>query len=158
MNAASDLQAYADTAYRGCPISNGANVPMADTPAASANYLGGRDVQFYKLDDGTGVVYMPTFYPEPYEACEDRFVVDLVMGLQNLTKAGVKNVLVDTSNNGGGAVSLSQAAQRLFTGNSLLEVNNFETVFRKAPLAEAFHKHFLDNPGIVKDAFYAPDT
>jgi hypothetical protein len=73
-----------------------------------------------------------------------------------LTKAGVENILIDTSNNGGGIVSLSQLAQRLFTGADLLTVNNFETVFRKSPLTEAFHRHYIDNPNLSQEDFFAP--
>lgn len=114
---------------------------------------------FILPESQTGVVYMPTFLPEPLSnACINRFLIDLLLGLQNFTTAGVDNVLVDTSNNGGGSVLLNQAAQRLFTGQQFLEENNFESVFRRAPLAEALHQRYLDNPGINPGGFYNPTT
>jgi hypothetical protein len=158
----SDFDAFAAEKYAACPIaSNNVLYPFPDStnPTRSGNYLGGRDVQFYQLDDGkTGVVYMSTFYPQPLtDDCYWRYIVDLVVGLQNLMAIGIENILVDTSNNGGGAVALGQVAQRLFTGEDLLAVNNFASVFRKAPLTEAIHQHYLDNPGISPQGFFSPE-
>lgn len=158
----SEFNSFALGAYLKCPNrENSVRYPMAgNDPTKSANYLGGRDVQTYALDDGkTGVMYIATFLPDPpSEACVDRFVVDLVMGIRNLTEAGVKNILVDTSNNGGGAVVLSQTAQRLFTGDDLLKANNFQSVFRKAPLAMAMHDYYRSNPGYYRSGAFAPNA
>lgn len=98
----------------------------------------------------TGVVYLPTFLPEPAtNACVTRYFIDLVFGLRNFTSAGIENVLIDTSNNGGGAVVLSQVAQVLFTGQRFQNEANFETVLRRSPLSEAFLQRFIDNPSLA---------
>lgn len=86
----------------------------------------------------TGVIFMPTFLPDPAtNNCVVRYFVDLVFGLRNFTSAGIENVLIDTSNNGGGAVVLSQVAQVLFTGQRFQNEANFESVLRRSPLSEA---------------------
>jgi hypothetical protein len=95
------------TLYITCPVNTSATVwPFASgtNPTSDPAYLGGRDIQFYALDSTrtagikTGVIYVTTFDPLPAEgSCFNRFVLDIVLGLQNFTTAGVERILVDTS-------------------------------------------------------------
>jgi hypothetical protein len=135
--------------YLQCPIAAAADpqVPFSYLydPSKTYAYLGGRDIQFYRLQDNkTGVVYISTFMPKGYdtEACMNRFAVDAVMGVRNFTAAGVERVLFDTTNNVGGYIVLSQFLQRLFTDEKLLDQIGFQTVLRKTPLAEALAKAY----------------
>lgn len=115
---------------------------------------------FFSLPNKVGVVYLSTFIPEPQtNACVTRFFIDLVYGLRNFTAAGIENVLIDTSNNGGGAIVLSQIAQVLFTGQRFQNEANFETVLRRSPLSEALLQRFIDNPSLVNVfSTYNPTT
>jgi hypothetical protein len=61
-------------------------------------------VQFFALDQErtggvkTGVIYVTTFDPQPATVtCFNRFILDVVIGLQNFTRDGVQRILVDTS-------------------------------------------------------------
>jgi hypothetical protein len=94
--------------YSSCPINSTiATWPFATTalPTSDPAYLGGRDIQFYALDREktggipTGVIYVSTFSPDVVDdtTCFNRFVLDIVLGLQNFTTAGVERILVDTS-------------------------------------------------------------
>lgn len=150
-----DLARLAQSAYRACPLAStssitGVPVPTSQDPTRSANYLGGRDIMFFRVPNTkTGVVYLPTFLPEPTSnSCITRYFVDLVFGLRNFTSLGIENVLIDTSNNGGGAIVLSQVAQVLFTGQRFQNQANFETVLRRSPLSEALLQRYIDNPSL----------
>jgi hypothetical protein len=148
-----DLAALTQAVYRACPATrNTIGIPViaSDDPTRSSSYLGGRDVMFFSLPNKVGVVYFSTFSPEPEtDACTTRFAIDLVYGLRNFTALGIENVLIDTSNNGGGAIVLSQFAQILFTGQKLENEANFESVLRRSPLSEALLQRFIDNPSLV---------
>lgn len=149
-----DLRLLAQSAYRACPATrNTIAIPVvtSEDPTKSASYLGGRDIMFFSIPNTkTGVVYLPTFLPEPASnACITRYFIDLVFGLRNFTSAGIENVLIDTSNNGGGAVVLSQVAQVLFTGQRFENEANFETVLRRSPLTEAILQRFIDTPSLA---------
>ena len=153
------LSQIAAEAYAACPVSSGAVAyPLQNDPTATSNYLGGRDIQFYTVPDHSdvGVIFVPTFEPAAVDAtdsCINRFIVDAVLGLQNLTSAGVSKVLIDTTNNGGGSVLLNQVLQRLMTGEKYEIDNNFQSLLRKAPLAEAFLQAHIDNPSADSGSF-----
>lgn len=142
---AGGLESAIQAALASCPIDlTAARYSYQENPQQSTAYLGGRDVQFYVLGDDkkTGVVYLPTFDPkdasgESSDSCTDRFIVDVYLGFQNLSKAGVERIMIDTSNNGGGSVSLNQYLQRYLTGDDYEVDLNFRTLLRDAPLARA---------------------
>lgn len=150
------LEQIVREAYQYCPVrQDGARYayPMEDQPLMAPAYLGGRDIQFYQLNDTqTGVIFIPTFAASgPANSgsyCEIRFLIDAYLGIRNLTQAGVTRVLIDTSNNGGGAISATQWLQRLMTGEQYLRELNFETLLVKAPLAEAIVDAHIANPKI----------
>lgn len=145
--------------YRACPINlNAYSFPFSSrfNPQNSAAYLGGRDIQFYKLPNmSTGVMFISTFSLKG--ACQQRFYLDAILGLQNLTAAGVKHLLIDTSNNGGGSVVLNQGLQRLLTGEKLLYQNNFQSVLRRSPLSDALITAHLAQPNDT-GSYYSADT
>lgn len=95
------------TLYSECPIDSTATLwayTSAANPTLDASYLGGRDIQFYALDQArtggvkTGVIFVTTFDPQPATGtCFNRYILDIVIGLQNFTREGVQRVLVDTS-------------------------------------------------------------
>ena len=160
----SSFSALASAAYRGCPsISSAASYPLtgSDNPLTSSAYQGGRDVLFFVLPNTkTGVVALTTFDPndeqgQSSDACLYRFMVDLIQGLNNFTNAGIENVLIDTSNNGGGVIVLNQLAQRLFTGNQYSLNNNFENVLRDSPLSQALLERTVRSG--VRTAQYSPN-
>jgi hypothetical protein len=97
-----------ETLYRTCPPVRTSTVwpfpSSVSDPTRNTAYLGGRDIQFYALDASrtggtkTGVIYVTTFDPQPAESsCFNRYVLDIILGLQNFTQAGVERILVDTS-------------------------------------------------------------
>lgn len=92
-------------------------------------------------------MFIPTFNPDGI--CERRFYLDAILGIRNLTAAGVKNLLIDTSNNGGGSVLLNQALQRLVTGEQYLIQNNFQSVLRRSPLSDALVNAHLAQPNVT---------
>ena len=153
-----DLDALAKEYYDKCPIVDGRDgtwsLESGTQPIDSHQFVGGRDIQFYKLDkEGTGVIYIPTFDPQSTDAgdgitgsCVTRFMIDAVLGVRNLTELGITKVLIDTSNNGGGYISLTQFLQRLFTGQDLLQYNNFNTLMVKAPLSQAIVHAEIPSP------------
>jgi hypothetical protein len=162
-----DLQSEIQKAYANCPINlTVAGYPYENGPQQSTAYLGGRDVQFYAFGDNkkTGVVYLSTFDPkdatgESSDSCADRFIVDVYLGFQNLSKAGVQRIMIDTSNNGGGSVSLNQYLQRYLTGDDYEVDLNFKTLLRDAPLARALMKAniqtaFVDNSTVEGNIYY----
>lgn len=136
----------------------------ADTdPTRSPNYLGGRDIQFYKLDKAktnnvnTGVIFVTTFSPAPADAyCFNRFILDTVLGLQNFTKAGVERIVVDTSNNGGGYVYLSGILQLALAGGQYEPDLNFEVLFRKAPMSVAAVEAYNQRPYTSIPGYWSP--
>ncbi|EIW70658.1 hypothetical protein TREMEDRAFT_61166 [Tremella mesenterica DSM 1558] len=143
--------------YGTCPnLPNTARFPLKNDPTLTPNYLGGRDIQFYTLPNKTdvGVIYVPTLDPAGNEdECTTRFFVDSVLGLQNFSKNGITKVLLDTTNDGGGFISLAQLLERLFTGEKYTPENNFQTVFRKVPLSQALLQAHLDNPSAPANTF-----
>ena len=142
--------------YQYCPVrTNGARYPYAteEQPVQSSSYLGGRDIQFYQLNNSqTGVIFVPTFAAigpaSSGSYCDVRFLVDAYLGIQNFTRAGITQVLIDTSNNGGGAIAATQWLQRLMMGEQYLEELNFDTLLVKAPLAEAIVDAHIARPEI----------
>lgn len=149
----------AQALYASCPVENFARYQLADqyNPLLSTSYLGGRDIQFYTLrnDSSVGVMYVPTFSPEGNNtvACRNRYVYDAYLGLRNLTQAGVTKLLIDTSNNGGGNIALTQWLQRLITGEKYLSYVNFQSLLRKAPLSEALVDAHIANPDAESGSF-----
>ena len=143
----SDIDALAAEYEAACPIYDGRSgywpLEEGTQPLDSPKFLGGRDIQFFKLDtEGTGAIFIPTFDPAAGplgddDACMTRFMVDAVVGVKNFTNLGITKILIDTTNNGGGYVTLTQFLQRLFTGQDLLQYNNFDTLMVRAPLSEA---------------------
>ena len=113
-------------------------------PINNTQYIGGRDVTFWKLGDDkdTGVMVVPSFaILGHYEsACDRRFILDAYFGLKNLTEAGVKRLLVDTTDNGGGELRFSQDLQRLLVGPSLDKYNALESFLAKTDLTQAMTK------------------
>lgn len=91
------------------------------------------------------------------DACLARFFVDAVLGLRNLTDAGVKHLLIDTSNNGGGSILLNQVLQRIMTGGQFIEQNNFQSVLRQSSLSQALAAAHRQKPNedTDDDNFYA---
>lgn len=161
-----DFNRLAQSAYRACPRASnrvGVTVSTSNDPTRSSSYLGGRDVSFYTVSNGTGktgVVFLSTFAPEPAtEACFIRFYVDMVFGLRNLSQAGVRNILIDTSNNGGGYIVLSQIAQLLVAGQKFQNEANFESVLRRSALTEAILQRFIDTPRLANStSTFNPST
>jgi len=145
-----DITQMIDQIYAGCPINTrNARYQYENSPQNSSAYLGGRDIQFYSLgdEDKTGVIYLSTFDPKPPSAspgdtaiCTKRFVIDTYEGFRNLTKAGVQRIMIDTTNNAGGSVTLNQLLQRYLTGDAYQVDLNFDTLLRKSPLSEALLK------------------
>ena len=138
--------------YETCPIAQHTlrwPLKAEQDPTQTPAYLGGRDIQFYVLDDTktnsvkTGVMHIATFAPEPegsdpqdIEPCIDRFILDTVLGVRNLTAAGVTNLVIDTTNNGGGYADLSALVQRALGGSEYAQQVNFEQVSTKDPLTQ----------------------
>lgn len=124
------LAEYALSVYRDCPVVShklrGVLVNPIDDPTHSESYLGGRDVMAFTVPNTTtGVIYLSTMHPTPdTAACYERFVIDLVYALRNLSS--VDNILIDTSNNPGGHSQLSQLAQILFRPDPLHRSANGE--------------------------------
>lgn len=148
-----DITRDAAELYSLCPVEYGPpslpiNAPY--NPQNTSAYLGGRDIQFYKLPNSTtGVMFISTFDPDGI--CQRRFYLDAILGIRNLTAAGVKHLLIDTSNNSGGSVLLNQALQRLITGKQYLLQNNFKSVLRRSPLSEALVDAHLAQPNMTSD-------
>lgn len=149
-----DIDSLIQKAYAGCPIEyNSPKYQYSNPPQNSDAYLGGRDIQFYALGDSakTGVIFVPTFGPMDISTnaastqCTNRFVADLYLGFKNFTAAGVEKILIDTSNNGGGAVALNQFFQRYITGEQYEVDLNFETLLRDSPLARGLLKANIAN-------------
>ena len=151
----STVEEFAEAVYAACPTNFSQAAYLFDdehNPQLSSAYLGGRDIQFYKLgQSNTGVAFVGTFSPtlknasDNNDPCLNRFVLDSYFGLKNLTNAGVTQVLFDTSSNGGGFTVLSQILQRLVTGESFENQTNFEFVYRKSPLADALVEAHIHN-------------
>ena len=128
--------------YDTCPIGTpdpqdgyGAHEPMLNDA-----YLGGRDVQFYNLGNGVGLVYPATFQVEPVNGashCFSRYVVDAFLGVQNFSNAGITKILIDTSGNSGGRINLARILELVILGPEYLDYNSFNAFFRKSPVGEA---------------------
>ena len=145
------LESMQKTYDKGCPLVDNTDnfwpLPEGTQPVQSYKYLGGRDIQFYKLDkEGVGAIYIPTFETEGGNTCQERFILDVARGIQNFTQAGITKVVIDTSNNGGGYISLTQFLQRAMTGTKFLAENNFDTLFAKTDLSEAMAKAYIAQP------------
>lgn len=126
-----------DADYTEWPLASAVN------PLRRSEYLGGRDIQFYQLQASrtggvsTGVIFLGTLEPEPMlQDCLDRFILDIVLGLQNFTEAGVERVIIDTSNNPGGYVYFSGLLQLALAGGQYEPELNFEVLYRKSPMSE----------------------
>ncbi|CDZ98146.1 hypothetical protein [Phaffia rhodozyma] len=136
-------------------------LPMRLDPSESAQYLGGRNVQFFLLPSaetgGTkvGVIFLATFDPD--SGCTQQFITDTDEGFQNFTINGVSKVIIDTTGNGGGSVALNIIWQSLFSGSSYTKYLNFQSVFRYAPLAEKFVNYHIRYP-TIDPGYYAPTS
>ncbi|CAG8783081.1 19520_t:CDS:2, partial [Gigaspora rosea] len=72
---------------------------------------------FYKFNNtgvNTGVVMIPTFLPSTYALDQNKFHTDLVAAFNNFSASGVKKVVLDFTNNGGGFIPLSQFFNEIF--------------------------------------------
>ena len=147
--------------YASCPIDPSATIfQFENDPTTTTAYIGGRDNQFFQLNDTvTGVIYIPTFQPagDDINSCSIRWILDSIYGLQNMTARGVQKVLIDTTNNPGGSVRLNQVLQRLLTGDELLEENNFDSVIRNADLSNEMVNVYLSDP-LASDSDFSPYT
>ncbi|CED82589.1 hypothetical protein [Phaffia rhodozyma] len=133
-----------------CEAPSSPYLPLLIDSSDSAQYLGGRNVQFFVLSKSSveneivGVIFLATF--EPDEGCTSQFLEDTSLGFQNFTEAGVTKVIIDTTQNGGGSVTLNIVWQSIFSGTPYQEYLNFEGVLRAAPLAEKFLNYHIQNP------------
>jgi hypothetical protein len=134
-------------AYKYCPRLERVNASalagyvLPSSLQPETEYLGGREIGFYRLNGSdVGVMSLNTFLSnEPNgdpTACHVRFMLDAYLGIQNFTTAGVKKIIIDTSNNGGGSVLFNQWLQFLLTGTRRKLDLNFPTVIRRSPITE----------------------
>ena len=154
--------------YSQCPVSKVDSdlftIAEESQPIRSATYLGGVDIQAFKLSDNrTGVISIPTFSPAAAEAitfgaCDPRFVMDAYYGLKNLSEAGVDRVLVDTSSNNGGHIPLSQTLQRVFTSSELYLNVGMETVFTNGNWSTAAVEAYSSNSSLEWIGVFRPDA
>ncbi|KAF9451943.1 hypothetical protein P691DRAFT_284919 [Macrolepiota fuliginosa MF-IS2] len=102
-----------------------------------------KDTQFYLLKDKTGVLVLGSF--EGYE--EESIKCRLLQGLQNMHKLGVKNLIIDVTNNFGGFVCVAQFLHRLLFGETDLTYPQagLDTALRASDIAQQVVKNLPGN-------------
>ncbi|PPQ66788.1 hypothetical protein CVT24_008697 [Panaeolus cyanescens] len=86
---------------------------------------------FILPDKKTGVMFVGTFSPEDF----DQFQADVVSAVQTFKSAGVQQVLIDLTNNGGGFVCLGQFLHQFLAGSEI-GYPGFQSSVRANPLAQ----------------------
>ncbi|PPQ92503.1 hypothetical protein CVT25_010336 [Psilocybe cyanescens] len=118
--------------------------------------LNGSDdaIKSFILPDGkTGVMFVGTFSPNDF----DQFQVDTIAATNALKAAGVKQVIIDLTDNGGGFVCLGQFLHQFLAG-SQIGYPGFQSTQRANPLAQkivAAHVALGDND---IGTFYSPSN
>uniref|UniRef100_A0A8H8CIE2 Tail specific protease domain-containing protein n=1 Tax=Psilocybe cubensis TaxID=181762 RepID=A0A8H8CIE2_PSICU len=129
------------------------NLPDPFLPTAPP--LDGSDdaIKTFVLPDGkTGVMFVGTFSPNDF----DQFQLDTVSSVNALKKAGVTQLIIDLTGNGGGFVCLGQFLHQFLAG-SQIGYPGFESTQRANPLAQKIvAAHVALGNNSIQELFYNP--
>ncbi|CAG8804686.1 11176_t:CDS:2, partial [Gigaspora margarita] len=115
------VQKTQNTQQPNFPQSQNSEVPISlSTKTVNVEFPDGKQIGnldnftiFYQFNK-TGVVYIPTFLPSTYALDQNKFHTELVAAFNNFSASGVKKVVLDFTNNGGGFIPLSQFFNEIF--------------------------------------------
>ncbi|TFY76408.1 hypothetical protein EWM64_g7604 [Hericium alpestre] len=112
--------------------------------------------QFFLLPDNvTGVFALGSFS----DASLDRFMQNMLTGLQNMKAAGVTQLIVDVTNNGGGFICAAHWLHRIIVGPkpSSVPQAGLDTKARAGPLAQLIVKAIVAGADPDSLLMYNPD-
>ncbi|KAI0289967.1 hypothetical protein BC826DRAFT_913877 [Russula brevipes] len=98
----------------------------------------------------TGVMFIGTF-----EGDSDQFPVDVAAAAKKFKASGVKNILIDVTDNGGGSVCLGLFLHQFLAG-SKIGLPGFQSTSRANPLAQKIVKANIAQG--LNSTFYSPNT
>ncbi|KAF5325046.1 hypothetical protein D9619_009605 [Psilocybe cf. subviscida] len=108
---------------------------------------------FILPDKKTGVLFVGTFEPDDF----DQFQNDTVAAVNAFKAAGVTQVLIDLTNNGGGFVCLGQFLHQYLAG-SKIGYPGFQTTQRANPLAQKIVAAHVALGNNDIELFYSPSN
>ncbi|KAF8579062.1 hypothetical protein K439DRAFT_1360350 [Ramaria rubella] len=110
-------------------------------------------IKSFILPDGiTGVLFVGSFSPSN----EQSFEQDTVASINTFKKQGVRQLIVDLTNNGGGFICLALWLHKFLAGTALVDSGGFQSSSRANPLAQMILKADIARNISPDEAFYAP--
>ncbi|KIJ47498.1 hypothetical protein M422DRAFT_248919, partial [Sphaerobolus stellatus SS14] len=106
---------------------------------------------FILSDNITGVLFVGSF-----EGSEQQFQQDTVTAMNTFQQRGVKQLIIDVTNNGGGFVCLGQWLHKFLAGSKLVPSPGFQSSTRGNPLAQKIVASDIARGLTPNQAFYAP--
>ncbi|KAF8579069.1 hypothetical protein K439DRAFT_1638297 [Ramaria rubella] len=132
-------------------LKNAIGLPVPFQPTVPI--IAGQDdaVKSFILPDGiTGVLFVGSFEPND----EQTFEQDIVTSMNTFTQNGVRQLIVDLTNNGGGFVCLGQWLHKFLVGTALVANGGFQSSSRANPLAQTVLKGDIARNISTNAAFY----